>query len=145
MEVLEYTVSFTVVGACIVKLAQMRRREAFHAPHWTTPALTALAGVAVGALLVGATAKPSAPNDATASGSNTRSVSLTASRFAPDIVALHKGESLRIVNDVPIPHTLANGYWSVDNQKVAGVEPGAPTVRNVSLNNNDVEFGPFTT
>jgi hypothetical protein len=60
-------------------------------------------------------------------------------------VALHKGERLLIVDDGPVPHTLANGSWSADQRPVPGVEPGAPRVNNVALNSNTVTLGPFTT
>ena len=57
-ETIEFTLSVMILGACIVKLAQTLRHETPHAPQWMRPALTALAGLAIGALLVGATAQP---------------------------------------------------------------------------------------
>lgn len=65
--------------------------------------------------------------------------------FAPDIIALQSGETLTILDDEPIPHTLANGSWSANNQAMANVEPGAPVIKNVDLNDNTVTIGPFTT
>jgi len=137
-----YMLIFMVVGACIVKIVHLLRRETPRAPRWMTPAIASLAGLAIGALLVGATAQPSAAGGSGAAG--TKTVHLAASRFAPDIVALHKGETLTVVDDGAIPHTLANGSWSADNRPAPGVEPGAPTV-NLELNNNTATIGPFAT
>jgi plastocyanin len=138
------TFVFIAVLGCGVKLVQTVRRESPHAPGWLTPGLTAMTGVAVGMLLLGAIAQPSTAS-ATTSKAGTETVHLTGSAFAPNIVALHKGDTLTIVDDVPVPHILTNGTWSADNKPVPGVEPGAPLVNNVKLNNITVTVGPFTT
>ena len=130
-ETIEFTLSVMILSACIVKLAQTLRRETPHAPQWMRPALTALAGLAIGALLVGATAQPATAGSAATGGAGTATVHLTANRFAPDIVALHKGETLTLVDEGSVPHILANGAWSADNHPSPGVEAGAPTIHNV--------------
>jgi len=143
--VLEYPLLALVIGSSASKLVQTLRREPFHAPRGLSPALGAVAGLILGAFLIGTIAQaPTAGGSATGqAGSAT--VHLTATRFAPDIVALHKGDRLIIVDDGPVPHTLTNGSWSADQRPVPGVEPGAPLVNNVALNNNTVTLGPFTT
>jgi plastocyanin len=95
-------------------------------------------------LLLGAIAQPTTAG-ATTTKAGTETVHLTGSTFAPNIVALHKGDTLTIVDDVPVPHILTNGTWSADNKPVPGAEPGAPILNNVNINNNTVTVGPFTT
>ncbi len=143
--VLHFPLILLTVGACIVKLLQTVRHQPPHAPQWMTPAVTALAGLAIGALLVGAIAQPSAGGSSTTGAAGTEAVHLTADRFAPDIVALHTGDTLTLIDDAPVPHILTNGAWSADNRPMPGVEPGAPTVNNVALNNNSTTIGPFAT
>lgn len=141
--VLEYPCLSLVIGVSVIKLVQTLRREPFHAPRWLSPAPGVVVGLILGALLIGTIAQaPTAGGPATSQAGNA-TVHLTANRFAPDIIALHKGDRLLIVDDGPVPHTLANGSWSADNRPVPGVEPGAPLVNNVAVNNNTVTIGPF--
>ena len=72
-------------------------------------------------------------------------VNLTANRFAPDIVALHKGETLTFVDEGSVPHILANGEWSADNHPSSAIETGAPAIRNLDVSGKSVTIGPFTT
>ncbi|HEY7092689.1 MAG TPA: hypothetical protein VH393_05890 [Ktedonobacterales bacterium] len=136
-EVLNYSLILMVIGVCVVKLVQLLRHETLHTPRWMTPALTALAGLALGAMLVGMTAQ--------SSGATTASVHMTASRFAPDIVALHPGDSLTVTNDGAAPHILSNGSWGQDNHPTPAAETGAPAVNNVQVTSGSVTIGPFTT
>jgi len=143
--VLEYPLLALVIGASASKLVQTLRREPFHAPRGLSPAVGAVAGLILGAFLIGTIAGAPAAGGSATGQAGSATVHLTAARFAPDIVALHKGDRLIIVDDGPVPHTLTNGSWSADNRPVPGVEPGAPRVNNVALNNNTVTLGPFTT
>jgi plastocyanin len=143
--VIEYPLLLTVIAAAGVKLAQTLRHETPHAPTWLQPALGAVAGLMLGALLIGVLAQSPGAGGAPAARAGTQTVHLAGARFAPDIVALHKGDTLTIVDDAPIPHTLTNGTWSADNKPVPGVEPGAPIIHDVELNNNTVTVGPFAT
>jgi plastocyanin len=72
-------------------------------------------------------------------------VRLTSNRFAPDIIAIHKGETLTLADEGSVPHVLANGAWSADNHPAPGVETGAPTIRNINIESKSVTIGPFTT
>ncbi len=143
--VLEYPCLSLVIGGSAIKLVQTLRREPFHAPRGLSPALGAVAGLILGAFLIGTIAGAPAASGSATGQAGGATVHLTANQFAPDIVALHKGDRLIIVDDGPVPHTLTNGSWSADNRPVPGVEPGAPLVNNVALNNTTVTMGPFTT
>lgn len=135
-----------VLIASVAKLAQMFRHEPAHAPRWFAPGIGLLAGVAIGALLIGAFAQPSGAGSAAVAGpAGTETVHLESASFVPTIIALHSGDKLVIVDDVPVPHTLTNGSWSASNQPVPGVESGAVVLNNVQLNNNSVTVGPFST
>jgi plastocyanin len=132
-------------GACLVMFVQALRGEAAVSPRWMTPAIAGMVGVIIGALFIGAIAQPSGAGAADSATAGTETVHLVGASFVPDIVALHKGDTLTVVDDSPTPHILANGTWSASNQAQPGVEPGAPTVNNVALNNNSAIIGPFTT
>lgn len=143
--VLIYPLLVMVIAAAAVKLAQTLRHETTHMPQWMKPALGAIAGLILGAFLIGVTAQsPAGASGAPTSQAGTKTVHLTPASFAPDIVALHKGDTLTIVDDAPVPHTITNGTWSADNKPVPGVEAGAPVIKNVEVNNNSATVGPFT-
>lgn len=90
--VLEYPLLALVIGVSIVKLVQTRQHEPFHAPRLLSPAIGAAVGLILGAFLIGTFAQASAGNSTTGqAGSAT--VHLMATRFAPDVVALHAGTS----------------------------------------------------
>lgn len=132
-------------GVCTVLLVQALRGKAGQTPRWTTPAIAGVVGLTLGVLLIGLIAQPEGVAGAAPNTVGTKTVHLAAVSFAPDIIALHKGDTLTIVDDAPIPHTITNGAWSSDNKPVPGIEPGAPVISNVELNSNTVKVGPFTT
>ena len=142
--VINYPLLVMVIVAAALKVAQTIRHEPPHAPAWSRPALAAMLGLMLGAFLIGVIAQPPAGSSAGAAKAGTKTVHLAPNSFAPDIIALHKGDTLTIVDDAPVPHTITNGTWSSDNKPVPGVEPGAPVISNVQLNNNTVTVGPFT-
>ncbi len=143
--VLEYPFLSLVICNSAVKLVQTVRREPFHMPRWLRPAPGFAVGLLLGSFLIGNFAQAPAAGSTTTSQAGSVTVHLLANRFSPDIIALHKGDRLLVVDDSPVPHTLANGVWGASNQAAPGVEPGAPVVNNVSLNNNSVTIGPFVT
>jgi plastocyanin len=132
-------------GVCTVLLVQAIRGYADQTPRWTTLAVVGAVGLTLGALLIGLIAQSEGAAGAASNTMGTRTVHLAAVSFAPDIIALHKGDTLTIVDDAPIPHTITNGVWSADNKPVPGIEPGAPVISDVEVNNNTVKVGPFTT
>ena len=141
---INYPLLIMVIGASAIKLTQMARREIAHLPVWSPLALGCVAGVIAGALVIGFITQGPAAGDTTVNTAGTATVHLKAATFAPDILALHSGATLRVIDDTPIPHTLSNGVWSADNHPVPGPERGAPIVSNVALNNNSVTIGPFS-
>jgi plastocyanin len=141
--VLHVALNLLVVIASVGALIQAARKETPHAPRWISAAVTGVVCLTLGALLVGGTAHYSA-GSAGATQAGTEVVHLTADTFAPDIIALHKGDTLTVIDDVSVPHVLANGTWSASGQAQPGAESGAPTINNVQINNNTVVLGPFT-
>jgi plastocyanin len=136
--ILQYAAILMVDVAAVVKLT---RRQAPTMPAWLAQGIGVLAGLVLGALLIGAAAQPVSGGGATAK----ETVHLTPLAFAPDTVSVHTGDSLTVIDDSPTPHILANGTWTDGNKPAPGAEPGAPTISNVELNNNTVKIGPFPT
>jgi len=69
---------------------------------------------------------------------------MSAQTFVQPSITISKGSSIMLVDDVSVLHILANGSWQNGVAKPAN-EPGAPTVKNVQVNGNNVEIGPFAT
>lgn len=134
------------IVASVIMVVQLVRRQPMTPPRWASSVFTGLLGVGLGMLLLGTTASFSGTSTSTTGqGNHTEVVHLSSATFAPDIIALHTGETLTVVDDSPTPHILANGSWSASNQAQAATESGAPTINNVELNNNTKVFGPYTT
>jgi plastocyanin len=77
------------------------------------------------------------------SGSSTE-VHMSYQSFAQSSVAIRKGSRITLVDDVAVPHTIANGAWDNNSGKPLQ-ETNAPVVR-VQLKGNDQQvIGPFTT
>src|SRR6266516_17240 len=55
--VLEYPLLALVIGGSVIKLVQTLRREPFHAPRGLSPAVGAVAGLILGAFLIGTIAQ----------------------------------------------------------------------------------------
>ena len=64
--------------------------------------------------------------------------------FVQSSVTINKGESLTLVDDVPVQHFIKNGTWNGNTQQLK-TESGAPTV-DLTFNGNDsAPIGPFNT
>jgi len=64
--------------------------------------------------------------------------------FVQSSITIKKGESITLVADTFVPHTIANGIWKSGTAQPAR-EPGAPVIDNVSVGgNSSVTVGPFT-
>jgi plastocyanin len=64
--------------------------------------------------------------------------------FVQSSITIKKGESVTLVADTLIPHTMANGTWENGTPQPAK-EPGAPVIDNVSVGGNSSgTIGPFT-
>lgn len=60
-------------------------------------------------------------------------------------ITIKKGESITLVSDTLVGHTIANGTWK-DGAGQPAQEPGAPKVDNVAIGgNSSSEIGPFNT
>jgi plastocyanin len=83
----------------------------------------------------------------TSGNSNTSQSSTTVhmsyQTFVQTSVTIHKGSRITLVDDVAVPHAIANGIW--DNNTARPLkETNAPLV-NVQLKGNDQEvIGPFS-
>lgn len=129
------------LGAGLAATLQNYRSASRRAPRWMAPALTAMAGLVVGAIIVAAI--PPANVAPTSSGAEP-TVHAEGATFAPDAVRVPQGAKLKIVADSAITHSLDNGKWR-NNVPVPEQQPGAPVVHNLMLSGNTVEIGPFTT
>jgi plastocyanin len=141
---IQYGMLALSAGVCLLLLVQALRGAAGQAPRWTTPAITGMVGLTLGALLIGLIAQPEGAAGAASTTAGTETVHLTAAAFAPNIIALHKGDTLTVVGDSPTPHILANGTWSASNEPLPAAETGAPTINDVQVNDNTVVLGPFS-
>jgi plastocyanin len=142
--VISYPLLLMVIVAAGLKLAQTLRHETPHTPGWMKPALGVVGGLMLGALLIGVMAQTPSASGGASVRAGTQTVHVASTSFAPDIIALHKGDTLTIVDDAPVPHAITNGAWSADNKPVPGVEQGAPIIKNVEVNNSTATVGPFT-
>ena len=80
----------------------------------------------------------------TSTSGGSKEVHMSAQTFVQSSITISKGSSLSLVDDVGVPHQIADGTW--DNNTAQPLkEPNAPTV-NVQLNGNDQQvIGPFAT
>src|SRR5260370_3324190 len=97
--VLEYPCLSLVIGSSVSKLVQTLRREPFHAPRGLSPALGAVAGLIVGAFLIGTIAQAPAAGGSATGQAGSATVHLTAARFAPETAAPHKRGRILILDD----------------------------------------------
>ncbi len=64
--------------------------------------------------------------------------------FVQSSITIKKGDSVTLVADTFVPHTVANGTWE-NGTPQPSKEPGAPVVDNVSVGGNSSgTIGPFT-
>jgi plastocyanin len=103
-----------------------------------------VAGVLVGFLLLGFTVQDSSGAGAVTRTPKNETVTVRGATFAPDIVALHTGDTLTITDVDGVHHILSNGTWNSDSKPAPGIEPGAVTLDNLSVSNGSVKVGPFT-
>jgi len=65
--------------------------------------------------------------------------------FVQKTVAIKKGDSLTLVDDVATIHIIQNGTWASNGVRKEGKEPGAPTVQVQFQGNDSQTIGPFNT
>ena len=71
-------------------------------------------------------------------------VHLDASNFIQKCVNISKGSKVTLIDDVQVLHIITNGQWVNDNPQLV-VQPGAPTIPNVSISGGSADIGPFNT
>ncbi len=72
-------------------------------------------------------------------------VHMGATDFLQRSITLHKGDSLRLIDNASDEHIITNGTWQGTTAK-PGKEPGAPAVnQTISGTNSSATIGPFTT
>ena len=125
-----------------VTLQNYRPRTGRQTPRWFRTGLNVVAGMALGALFVGALAQPAAPAGLTYTN-GVPTIHMDAGSFVQSTVLLSKGSSLILTDDSSSEHILANGTWN-HNQAQLTREPGAPLVSNKKVSSSSVEVGPFT-
>ena len=69
---------------------------------------------------------------------------MSASNFTQNCVNVSKGSKVTLVDDVQVLHIITNGQWTNNNPQLS-VQPGAPTINNVSISGGSSEIGPFNT
>jgi len=130
-------------GASIGAAMQNYRQGERQAPRWLPSALTGVAGMVIGAILIAAIAQPAATASTAAPTTNgVPTVHMSAVTFSQPSVTIAKGSKLLLVDDVSVLHILANGSWHNGVAQSAN-EAGAPRVNNLQVNGNSVEIGPF--
>jgi plastocyanin len=129
----------TGIGATVQNYHTGERR----APRWLGPALTGVAGIVVGAILIAALSQPGVATATTTTG-GALTVHMGISSFAQSSVTVPKGSKLLLVDDGSFPHILANGRWQNGAPRPA-TESGAPLVNTVQISSGSLEIGPFNT
>jgi plastocyanin len=136
--------SALIFGAVIVKIIRMSRRLPNQVSRGMVGFTGLVTGALVGFLLLGVTVQGSSGAGALTLTPKNETVTVQGATFAPDIVALHIGDTLTITDVDGVHHILSNGTWSSDSKPEPGIEPGAVTLNNLSVNNGSVKVGPFT-
>jgi hypothetical protein len=78
------------------------------------------------------------------SGCASGTVHMDSSNFVQKCVNISKGSKVTLVDDVQVLHIISNGQWVNDNPQLV-VQPGAPTIPNVSISGGSADIGPFNT
>ena len=140
-DVLVVACAILAFGGSIGAAVQNYRQGSRQAPRWLPSALSLVAGMVIGALLIGAIAQPPATAGTTYTN-GVPTVHMGAGNFLQSSVTIPKGSKLLLVDDVASLHILANGSWQNGVARSAN-EPGAPQVNNVQVNGSSIEIGPF--
>jgi plastocyanin len=151
MDVLLIAFTLITVGASIGAAIQNYHQGERQASSFRSPAPTGLiagvAGMLIGAILIGATVQPG-PSGVVSTGTTSTNgvptVHMSAANFTQSSITIAKGSKVLLVDDVAVTHILANGSWQRSTATPAN-EPDAPAVNNVQVNGNSIQIGPFTT
>jgi len=141
--VLEVALSLIAFATMLGAVAQNYGQNRTQTPRWYGYVVTALAGIALGGILIGVSAKPAEVTAATASDGATI-IHLGLSTFNPTAVTIPAGTKLDFVDDSNIPHQLTYGTWNDGHTQLA-TPPNAPALDNRAISTGSFELGPFTT
>jgi plastocyanin len=131
------------IGAATQNSRQGERQASSLRPAAMTGLVAGAAGMLIGAILIGAMAQPDATPTSTTMTNGVPTVHMSPVNFTQSSVTISKGSKLLLLDDVAVPHILANGSWQNGTATPVN-EPGAPNVSNVQVNANSAEIGPFT-
>jgi plastocyanin len=93
-------------------------------------------------LFVACGGAPGGTTGNTSTSGSSNAVHMSAQVFVQSSITISKGSSITLVDDVGVPHNIANGTWDNNNAKPMK-ETNVPSV-NVQLNGNDQQtIGPF--
>lgn len=132
----------------LIALVENYRSVKSRSYPWLKPALSCMAGVVIGALLIGSISQgtPAAANasSGTTLTNGVPTVHMSISSFTQSSVTIPKGSKLLLVDDGNFNHIISNGTWN-GAQYQQNREAGAPTINNVQINGNNITLGPFVT
>jgi len=140
--------SFSLVSiiAGIAATVQNYRTPGAKAPGNLRLLLTSFATFVVGMMVVSLIVAANPPTSAASTTTNGEpTVHMSATNFVQNVVLVSKGAKLLLVDDGNVEHVLHNGFWKADGAPESIVEPGAPVVRDVTVNGGSTEVGPFAT
>jgi plastocyanin len=132
------------VGAGISATWQNYRSGERQRPRWFSAALTGMVGLLLGAILIAAMAQPATVSATSTTTNGVPTVHMCMTNFNQTSITIAKGSKLLLVDDTSVPHILFNGSW-VNGQPQKENQPGEPVLNNVTVNNNSIAVGPFTT
>ena len=92
----------------------------------------------------GTTSTASSSGGGSSGGCASGTVHMDASNFVQKCVNISKGSKVTLVDDVQVLHIITNGQWVNDTPQLS-VQPGAPTIPNVSISGGSAAIGPFNT
>ena len=133
------------VGATVQNYRSGNGERQRNAPRWLGGAVSGLAGIVAGMLMVSLiiAANPQA-SAASATSHGEPLVYLAADHFVQNVVLVPKGAKLLLIDDGSIEHVLQNGMWDTNGTPHPATEPGAPVIRNVDITGGSREIGPFS-
>ena len=140
--------SFGLVGmvAGITATLQNYRNPGASAPGNLRFLLTSFTTFVVGMMVVSLIVAANPPTSASSTTTNGEpTVHMSATAFVQNVVLVPKGAKLLLVDDGNVEHVLRNGFWKADGSQMSSVEPGAPLVKDVTVNGGSVDIGPFAT
>jgi hypothetical protein len=130
------------IGATVQNYRNVEQER--RAPRRLGMSLSGLAGIVVGMLIVSLIVAANPQAGAASTNPNGEPVvHMAPDHFVQNVVLVPKGSKLLIVNGSSVEHVLQNGMWDKNGTPHAGVEPGAPTLRNVDITGGSREIGPF--